>query len=285
MGHPVPEPGAGAQLALEAKSPYELRVDLGKGVPESDVRTALATGDMGFLHSFTTGSAVDGPGIRVVAWTAGCQWRCLYCHNPDTWTMSNGIPVTVARATEELGKYRHGLKAMNGGLTISGGEPLMQHRFVVKVLTAARDMGIHTALDSNGYYGHRLADEDLDKISLVLLDLKGWDSERHKRLTGMENGPTLEFARRLADRKRPVWVRFVLVPGLTDDPEEVTQIARFAAGLGNVERVDVLPFHQMGRYKWERLGLAYTLGDVEPPSTEVVDRTLAIFRSEGLTAY
>ena len=289
MGHPVPEPRPGPQPgpapALEAKSPYELRVDLGKGVPESDVRTALATGDMGFLHSFTTGSAVDGPGIRVVAWTAGCQWRCLYCHNPDTWAMSNGIPVTVARATEQLGKYRHGLKAMNGGLTISGGEPLMQHRFVVKVLTAARDMGIHTALDSNGYYGHRLADADLDKISLVLLDLKGWDPERHKRLTGMENGPTLEFARRLAERKKPVWVRFVLVPGLTDDPEEITQIARFAAGLGNVERVDVLPFHQMGRYKWERLGLTYALGDVEPPSNEVVERTLGIFRSEGLTAY
>ena len=283
----MPEPGSSppARPALEAKSPYELRVDLGKGVPESDVRTALATGDMGFLHSFTTGSTVDGPGMRVVAWTAGCQWRCLYCHNPDTWTMSNGIPVTVARATEELGKYRHGLKVMNGGLTISGGEPLMQHRFVVKVLTAAHDMGIHTALDTNGYYGHRLGDADLEAISLVLLDLKGWDPERHKRLTGMENGPTLEFARRLAERKRPVWVRFVLVPGLTDDPDEITQIARFAAGLGNVERVDVLPFHQMGRYKWERLGLTYALGDVEPPSTEVVERTLAIFRGEGLTAY
>jgi len=285
----VPEPRTAAQpapeSALEATSPYELRVDLGKGVPESDVRTALATGEMGFLHSFTTGSAVDGPGIRVVAWTAGCQWRCLYCHNPDTWTMSNGIPVTVARAAEQLGKYRHGLKAMNGGLTISGGEPLMQHRFVVKVLTAAHDMGIHTALDSNGYYGHRLADADLDAISLVLLDLKGWDADRHKRLTGMENGPTLEFARRLAERRKPIWVRFVLVPGLTDDPEDVAQIARFAAGLGNVERVDVLPFHQMGRYKWERLGLTYALGDVEPPSAGLVDRTLSIFRNEGLTAY
>jgi pyruvate formate lyase activating enzyme len=289
MEPPVAEPGAVAQPpsqpALEATSPYELRVDLGTGVPESDVRTALATGDMGFLHSFTTGSAVDGPGIRVVAWTAGCQWRCLYCHNPDTWTMTNGIPVTLARATEQLGKYRHGLKAMNGGLTISGGEPLMQHRFVVKVLTVAHDMGIHTALDSNGYYGQRLADEDLDRINLVLLDLKGWDAERHKRLTGMENGPTLEFARRLAARKRPVWVRFVLVPGLTDDPDDVIHIARFAAELGNVERVDVLPFHQMGRYKWERLGLTYALGNVEPPSAETVDRTLAIFRSAGLAAY
>jgi len=273
------------QPSLEAKSPYELRIDLGRGVADTDVRTALATGDMGFLHSFTTGSAVDGPGVRVVAWTAGCQWRCLYCHNPDTWTMTNGIPVTLARATEELGKYRHGVRAMKGGFTLSGGEPLMQHRFAVKLLSAAHGMGIHTALDSNGYYGHRLSDADLEQIDLVLLDLKGWDSERHRHLTGMENGPTLEFARRLGERKRPIWVRFVLVPGLTDHPDEVTQIARFAAGLGNVQRVDVLPFHQMGRYKWERLGLTYALGDVEPPSTEVIERTLAIFRNEGLTAY
>src|SRR6188472_4096755 len=269
---------------LEAHSPFELRVNPGHALAESDVRTALATGDMGFLHSFTTGATVDGPGIRVVAWTAGCPWRCLYCHNPDTWTMSNGIPVTVARAAEQLGKYRHGLKAMNGGLTISGGEPLMQHRFVVKVLTAAHDMGIHTALDSNGYYGHRLADADLDAISLVLLDLKGWDADRHKRLTGMENGPTLEFARRLAERRKPIWVRFVLVPGLTDDPEDVAQIARFAAGLGNVERVDVLPFHQMGRYKWERLGMEYQMQDATPPSKAKIDEVLNRFRAAGLKA-
>jgi pyruvate formate lyase activating enzyme len=273
------------QPSLEAKSPYELRIDLGRGVADTDVRTALATGDMGFLHSFTTGSAVDGPGVRVVAWTAGCQWRCLYCHNPDTWTMTNGIPVTLARATEELGKYRHGVRAMKGGFTLSGGEPLMQHRFAVKLLSAAHGMGIHTALDSNGYYGHRLSDADLEQIDLVLLDLKGWDSERHRHLTGMENGPTLEFARRLGERKRPIWVRFVLVPGLTDDAAQITEIARFAAGLGVVERVDVLPFHQMGRFKWKQLGLPYALDDVKPPSTELVERTLAIFRGAGLTAY
>src|SRR5262249_3454370 len=135
--------------ALEAKDPFELRVDRGKNVPEADVRSALATGDMGFIHSFTTGSAVDGPGVRVVAWTWGCVGRCTYCHNPDTWTMTNGTPVTVAQATETLGKYRYGLKAMHGGFTLSGGEPLMQHRFAVKLFTAARKMAIHTALDSN----------------------------------------------------------------------------------------------------------------------------------------
>ena len=108
---------------------------------------------MGFLHSFTTGSTVDGPGVRVVAWTTGCQWRCLYCHNPDTWTMSNGIPVTLGKATEELRKYRHGLKVMSGGFTLSGGEPLMQDRFAVKLFTAAQAMGIHTAVETNGCLG------------------------------------------------------------------------------------------------------------------------------------
>jgi len=277
---PVPQ-----QNSLGAKSPFELRVNLAANVPESDVRSALATGDMGFLHSYTTGSAVDGPGVRVVAWTAGCMWRCQYCHNPDTWTMKNGIPVTIAKATEELRKYRHGLKIMSGGLTISGGEPLMQHRFAVKLLAAARAMGIHTAIETNGYYGYRLTDLELETIDLVLLGIKTWDPERHRRLTGMEVSATLEFARRLAARKRPIWIRFVLVPGLTDDPEDIARIAEFAAGLGNVERVDILPFHQMGRYKWKNLGIEYKLQDVEPPSPEAVERACAPFKKSGLRVY
>jgi pyruvate formate lyase activating enzyme len=272
-------------IQLEAKSPFELRVHLGEGMPESDVRTALATGDMGFLHSFTTGSAVDGPGVRVVGWTAGCQWRCLYCHNPDTWTMTNGIPVTLARATEELSKYRQGLKRMSGGLTLSGGEPLFQDRFVVKLFAAAKGMGIHTALDTNGGLGDRLSDDELDRIDLVILDVKTWDPERHRHLTGMDNAPILEFARRLSCHKKSLWVRLVLVPGLTDDIENIAQIAKFSAGLGNVERVDVLPFHQMGRFKWKELNLNYTLNDVQPPSPEAVERACAVFRAEGLKAF
>ncbi|HET9368691.1 MAG TPA: pyruvate formate-lyase-activating protein [Vicinamibacterales bacterium] len=269
---------------LEAESPYELRVNLGKDVPESDVRSALKNGDVGFLHSFTTGSAVDGPGVRVVAWTAGCMWRCLYCHNPDTWTMGNGIPVTIARARETLAKYRTGLQVMAGGLTLSGGEPLMQDRFVVKLLGAARQMGVHTALNTNGFYGSRLSDEELEVVSLVIMDLKAWDPARHKQLTGMDNGPTLDFARRLADRKRPVWLRFVVVPGLTDDVDDIRRIAAFAGSLGNVERLDVLPFHQMGRYKWHALGMKYSLETVEPPTPALMDQTIAIFKAEGIRA-
>jgi pyruvate formate lyase activating enzyme len=261
-----------------------MRVNLGASMPESDVRSALLTGEMGFLHSFTTGSTVDGPGVRVVGWTTGCQFRCLYCHNPDTWTMSNGIPVTLARATEELRKYRHGLKIMAGGFTLSGGEPLMQDRFVMRLLAATKEMGIHTALDTNGALGERLSDADLEHIDLVLLDLKSWDPELHRKLTGMEVAPVRDFARRLAARRKPIWVRFVLVPGVTDDPDNIARIAAFSADLGNVQRVDVLPFHQMGRFKWTQLKLNYALSDVQPPTPEKVQIACSQFRALGLNA-
>lgn len=273
------------QVALEAKDPFELRVNLSTGVSESTIKTALRTGDVGFLHSFTTGSTVDGPGVRVVAWAAGCQFRCLYCHNPDTWNMMNGMPVTLDRAIEALRKYRHGLKLMFGGFTLSGGEPLMQDRFAARLFTAAKSLGIHTALDTNGYLGERLTDNELDEIDVILLDIKSWDPERHRQLTGKEVGPTLDFARRLAARQRPIWLRYVLVPGLTDDENDINQIAMFAARLGNVARVDVLPFHQMGRYKWKKLGLDYALDDVSAAPPWLVERVVGQFRALGLTAY
>jgi pyruvate formate lyase activating enzyme len=279
------ELNAPVQVSLEAKNPFELRVGLSKDVAESIVTHGLKTGDIGFLHSFTTGSAIDGPGIRLVAWTSGCQFRCLYCHNPDTWNMMNGMAVPLDRAIAEIRKYGHGLKIMSGGVTLSGGEPLMQDRFVVRLLSAAKEMGIHTALDTNGYLGERLSDEELEKIDVVLLDIKAWDAARHQRLTAKDNGPILDFARRLAQRGRNVWVRYVLVPSLTDDENDIRQIAAFAAGLGNVERVDVLPFHQMGRYKWGKLGLDYKLNDVQPPAPELVERVCDQFRAAGLKTY
>jgi len=272
-------------ISLEAKSPFELRVDLSRNVEESVVKQALVTGDMGFLHSFTTGSTVDGPGVRLVAWTAGCQFKCRYCHNPDTWRMINGMPVTLDHAVEELRKYRHGLKVMGGGFTLSGGEPLMQDRFAVRLFDAAQEMGIHTALDTNGYLAERLTDDELTKIDLVLLCLKSLDPKRHLDLVGKELGPSIDFARRLAELKRPMWLRFVVVPGWTDGDKDVKQMADFLTGLGNCERVDILPFHQLGRFKWEKLGLEYTLADVEPPSAGDLERVSKVFRSAGLVAY
>ncbi|HEX4738789.1 MAG TPA: pyruvate formate-lyase-activating protein [Allosphingosinicella sp.] len=269
---------------LEAASPFELRVDQGRNVSEVDVRAALKSGDVGFLHSFTTGSAVDGPGIRLVAWTASCMFRCQYCHNPDTWSLANGIPVTLGRALGELRKYAPGLKAMNGGFTLSGGEPLMQPRFAAKLFALAKSLHIHTAIETNGYYGDRLSDAELADIDLVILDMKAFSPAQHERVTGMDNTNVLGFCRRLAALRRPMWLRYVLVPGLTDDPQEMQRVADFAASLGVVERTEILPFHQMGKYKWEKLALSYRLGDTPTPSGQELANAIVIFRHAGLAA-
>jgi len=228
---------------------------------------------------------VDGPGLRLVAWTTSCMFRCQYCHNPDTWTLRNGIPVPLSRAVEEVQKYAHGLIAMKGGFTLSGGEPLMQDRFAARLFAAVKQMGVHTAIETNGYYGDRLSDEEIRNIDLVILDMKAFTRAQHERVTGiMHNEEILEFCNRLAALGRPMWLRYVLVPGLTDIPEEMEAIADFGASLGVVDRVEILPFHQMGRYKWERLNLEYQLKETEGPTGELVAKSVAIFREAGLDA-
>lgn len=274
------------EMLLEAGSPYELRVDLAKDVSESKKHAAIASGDIGFLHSFTTGSTVDGPGVRLVAWTTLCMFRCQFCHNPDTWSLSNGIPVSIGRATDELRKYERGLKVMKGGFTLSGGEPLMQARFAARLFAAAKELGLHTAIESNGFYGERLSDMELRNIDLFILDMKAFSLDQHKRVTaGIGNTTVLEFARRLSSLGRPMWLRYVLVPGLTDVPEEMEQLAHFAASLDVVERAEVLPFHQLGRYKWQKLGIHYPLCSTDPPSEESVAQAREIFRAAGLDAW
>ena len=272
------------KVSLEARSPFEMRVHLGDDIPDMDVKAALKSGDLGFLHSFTTGSAVDGPGLRLVAWTTSCMFRCQYCHNPDTWTLKNGIPVPLSRAIEEVQKYAGGLRAMNGGFTLSGGEPLMQDRFAARLFAAVKRMGVHTAIETNGYYGEKLSDEEIANIDLIILDMKAFSPTQHELVTGLFNDDVLAFCRRVAALKRPMWFRYVLVPGLTDIPEEMRGVADFAASLGVVERAEILPFHQLGKYKWERLGLDYSLADTEPPSNESIATAVAIFREAGLNA-
>ena len=273
-----------SEAEVPVGSPYDLRISK-EQVGEIGIKKALERGDPGFMHSFTTGSTVDGPGVRIVGWLAGCQFKCVYCHNPDTWKITNGTPISVERAVEVIKQYRHDLAAMKGGVTLSGGEPLVQHQFVLNVFAGAKKAGVHTALDSNGFLGDRLTDEDLKLIDLVLLDIKAVTTDLHKRLTSQSNEPVLAFARRLAMLGRPVWVRFVLVPGWTDDVEEIEKIAGFTASLGNVQRVDVLPFHQMGKFKWEKLGMDYVLKDAKPPRREKVEDTVNRFRARGLKAF
>jgi pyruvate formate lyase activating enzyme len=239
-------------------------------------------GEVGHLHSFQTGSAVDGPGLRFVAWTTGCSMRCLYCHNPDTWRVKHGRRVTLDEMMAEIGKYERVLKMTGGGVTISGGEPLAQAPFVTRLLRACKVRGLHTVLDTNGALGDRIGDDALADVDLVLLDIKSFDATTHQKVTGTPVDPVLRFARRLSDLGKPAWIRFVLVPGLTDDPGNVEGLARFVSTLDNVERVEVLPFHQLGREKWRRLGLDYALADTEPPDDALLARVQGRLAAHGL---
>jgi pyruvate formate lyase activating enzyme len=239
----------------------------------------------GYVHSYEVGSTVDGPGIRFVGFLTGCLLRCQYCHNPDTWHKSNGTPVTVAQAMRQIGKYAQVLKISRGGITLSGGEAVVQRAFTMQIFRRCKQLGLHTCLDTAGRLGDRLSDDDLQQIDLQLLDIKAGDPDTYFRITNQPLQPTLDYARRLSRLGRPMWVRFVLVPGLSDDFDNVEKVADICAELKTLERVEILRFHQMGKDKWHRLGLEYKLEDVEPPSAELSERVREQFRSRGLTVY
>jgi len=238
----------------------------------------------GWVHSYETGSTVDGPGVRVMLFMSGCLLRCLYCHNPDTWHLKDGTKVDLAHAMRRLGDFAPALRAMGGGLTISGGEPLVQIGFTKGMFAAAKRLGLHTALDTSGFLGDRADDDYLSHVDLVLLDIKSGDPEIYRKLTGVELEPTLRFAKRLQAMGKKVWLRYVLVPGLTDDPRSIEPVARFVAPMDNVEWVEILPFHQMGEFKWKSLGLEYKLADTPTPSDAQVRAALDIFRAAGCRA-
>ena len=246
---------------------------------------AVRAGEVGSVHSWELVTAVDGPGTRMTVFLSGCPLRCLYCHNPDTMEMRRGTDVSADDLLARIARYRGVFAATGGGLTISGGEPLMQPAFVRRLLRGAKEMGIHTTIDTSGYLGTHLSDEMLDDVDLVLLDVKSGDPDTYRRVTGRELQPTLDFGRRLAARGTEIWIRFVLVPGLTGDVDNVEAVASYVASLSTVARVEVLPFHQMGRDKWTDLGLTYELEDTEPPTPELVNRTRDQFRSHGLTVF
>ncbi|MDA5283129.1 pyruvate formate-lyase-activating protein [Streptomyces sp. Isolate_45] len=239
----------------------------------------------GSVHSWDLSTGVDGPGTRFVTFLAGCPLSCLYCHNPDTMRMRNGKRTSADEVIAEAGKYTRFIAASGGGATISGGEPLLQPVFAGELLHRMKnDLGLHTALDTSGFLGARATDALLRDVDLVLLDIKSWDRATYRKVTGRPLEPTLDFARRLADLGKEVHLRFVLVPGLTDGRENVEGVADFAAALGNVSRVDVLPFHKLGESKWEALGMPFTLRDTPSPGAEQVAAAKAAFAARGLTA-
>ncbi|HVQ89723.1 MAG TPA: pyruvate formate-lyase-activating protein [Mycobacteriales bacterium] len=238
---------------------------------------------VGRVHSWDTSIGVDGPGTRFVLFTAGCPLRCGYCHNPDTWAGRSGRLMTAGEVLARIDRHARFLRVAGGGVTVSGGEPLLQPAFTEAVLAGSRERGLHTALDTAGSLGHRAGDALLAATDLVLLDIKSWDPAIYRAVTGGEVAPTLTFARRLARRGQPVWIRFVLVPGWTDGVANVAGLARFCAGLGNVERVDVLPFHSLGAAKYAALGLPYPAAGVRPPDADLLARVRGQFAATGLT--
>lgn len=243
--------------------------------------TALAVS--GSVHSFDVSTGVDGPGTRFVAFLAGCPLRCLYCHSPDTWYRRNGRTMSVDMLMTEVRRYERFIKVAGGGVTLSGGEPLQQPAFTAAVLRRCKDLGLHTALDTSGFLGERADDALLDATDLVLLDIKSSDPTTYRWVTRTGRlAPTVRFAHRLADRGTPMWIRFVLVPGLTDDNTNVAGIADIVAGLDSVERVEVLPFHRLGAAKYAALGIDFPLADTAPPEPDLIDRVREQFRDRGL---
>lgn len=237
----------------------------------------------GYIHSMETVGSVNGPGIRYTVYMSGCALRCLYCHNPDTWHMRMGDHVKVNDVLDDIGNFAKFITVAGGGITVSGGEPLLQPQFVTALFEGVKHRyGLSTCLDTSGALGNRASEELLDLTDLVLLDIKSGEPETHRRVTSAELRPTLDFARRLSDRGNHMWIRFVLVPGLTDAPENIEPVADFVATLDGIDRVEVLPYHNFGEQKYEALRWNYPLEGLEPPSKDQVRAAQDIFKSRGL---
>ena len=218
----------------------------------------------GYVHSIETFGSVNGPGIRYVVFLQGCPMRCLYCHNPDTWAIGKGREVEAEELLSEYDKNK--MFYRNGGITVTGGEPLLQIDFLTELFSLAKDRGIHTCIDTSGItfipedtsYLEKL-DTLMQHVDLVMLDIKHIDPIKHRGLTSRDNGRILAFARYLAEKEIPVWIRHVIVKGYTDDPEDLRSLGRFIGGLSNVKALDVLPYHAMGEVKYRELGIRYPL--------------------------
>jgi pyruvate formate lyase activating enzyme len=241
----------------------------------------ISDASAGFVHSWDLSIGVDGPGTRLVVFLSGCPVRCAYCQNPDTWPRRGGQLTSLDGITGLIGRYRPFIDAAGGGFTASGGEPLQQAAFTAAMFTAAKQAGLHTALDTSGFLGIRAREELLAVCDLVLLDIKAGTDEGHRRLTRRPIGPTLKFARRLAESGQDMWVRYVLVPGFNDSDGEVDAFIDTVSAL-DPSRVEILPFHKLGESKYERLGIPFALADTPPAGPELVLRVRGRMLAGGL---
>jgi pyruvate formate lyase activating enzyme len=268
---------------LETGSRHDLRVGRSPDAPDDD-DLRDEEGAFGYVHSYETSSRYDGPGLRAVLFVSGCLLRCSYCHNPDTWHLKDGTYVSAEQVIKRLGDFAPALRSLDGGLTISGGEVMVQLAFTRRILAGAKQMGLHTAIETSGFLGDRVDEKYLSALDLVLLDIKSGDPDTYKKATGRDLAPTLRFAERLAAIGKPVWVRFTLVPGLTDDAANVEKIAKFVAPMKNVHWVEVQPFHQLGAFKWKAMGLEYKEANTPSASPDLVKRVVGQFQAAGCRA-
>ncbi len=238
---------------------------------------------VGRIHSIESCGTVDGPGIRFITFFQGCLMRCLYCHNRDTWDTHGGKTVTVDELMQDVLAYRHFITASGGGVTASGGEAILQAEFVRDWFRACKQAGIHTCLDTNGFVRRYepVIDELLEVTDLVMLDLKQINDEIHEILAGVSNHRTLDFARYLQKINKRTWIRYVVVPGYSDDDDSAHRLGRFTAEMQNVEKIELLPYHELGKHKWQAMGETYQLEGVRPPAKETMERIKGILAGYG----
>lgn len=235
----------------------------------------------GKIHSIETCGTVDGPGIRYVIFLKGCPLRCLYCHNPDSWDTTTDNTKTPLELMEDIEQYISYMEFSGGGITVSGGEPLIQSKFITELFEKCKAKHIHTCIDTSGAILNEDVKKAFDLTDLVMLDIKAFDKDVYKKLTSGNLDTTLRVLEVLKEKNIDTWIRYVLVPNLTDDLISIEKLANYLKDFPNVKRIDVLPFHKMGEYKWEELNLEYTLTDTEPPSKDLLKKAKEIFKISG----
>lgn len=235
---------------------------------------------IGRIHSVETFGAVDGPGVRYVLFMQGCPLRCLYCHNPDSWDVHSGKEITSEEAAEDIQKYMNFIK--RGGVTISGGEPLLQSEFVEDLILRCKALGLHTAIDTSGAIPLEKSQKAIDASDLLLLDIKSLDDDVCKNLTGTSNSNTLKTLDYCEQTHKPVWIRHVIVPGITLKTDLLEKLADFLKGYTCIENIEILPFHKMGEFKWQDMNLKYSLFDTPQPENDEIQKAKEIFLSRNL---
>ena len=257
---------------------------------EHVMRECNLDNNIGKIHSIESFGSVDGPGIRFVVFLKGCHMRCQFCHNPDTWNMDGAEEKTADELLTQALRYKTYWKK-GGGITVSGGEPLLQIDFLIEFFKKAKEKGVHVTLDTSGNPFTREEPffskfNELMKVTdLVMLDIKNINEDEHKILTGWSNSNIIDMAKYLSDINKPVWIRHVLVPGGSDNDEQLIKLDEFIRTLNNVDRVEVLPYHTLGTFKWEELGIDYPLKDVNPPSKERIENANKLLHTSEYNGY